>query len=216
MPAALEGPTGRMPPRSNLISQDGPRDFWVWADMHEPLVREGLQRSGEFVSAARVEEKVAALPFVENPGFLGQLSPFGLNVVRDYAVEYRLELHRLRQFLSHPSRMSAIFLFGFEGDAWRYASTPAAGPGGLGTTPGGSRCCARHPPASSGWTTWFAPIGAAKKPPATCRFVRLPSASSKSSSSAASSSVTTMVLSRTTDDMGSSVHTACGNLHGRL
>lgn len=122
MPATLERPPGRMPPNSNLNRQQAPRDFWVWADLHEPLVREGLQGSGEFLSAARVEEKVAALPFVENPGFLGRLSPFGLNVVRDYAVEYRLELQRLRRFLGHPSRMSAIFLFGFEGDAWRYAS----------------------------------------------------------------------------------------------
>jgi len=107
----------------NLNSQGAPHDFWVWADLREPRVREGLQGSGEFRSAAQVEEKVAALPFVENPGFLGQLSPFGLNVVRDYAVEYRLELQRLRRFLTHPSRLSAIFLFGEEDDAWRYART---------------------------------------------------------------------------------------------
>lgn len=110
-----------MPPQRNLHGHDVPHDFWVWADLREPLVRQGLLSSGEFVSAAHVEEKVAALPFVENPGFMGQLSPFGLNVVRDYAVEYRLELMRLRQFLGCPSRLSAIFLFGAEGDAWRYA-----------------------------------------------------------------------------------------------
>lgn len=108
---------------SNLCVQDAPRPFWVWADMQEPLVREGLQQSGEFLSAADVDERVAALPFVENPGFLGRLSPFGLNVVRDYAAEYRLELTRLRSFLPYPSRLGAIFVFSSEEDAWRYADT---------------------------------------------------------------------------------------------
>jgi hypothetical protein len=106
---------------SQLSAQDEPRPFWVWADLREPLVRESLDRSGEFLSVADVHERVAALPFVENPGFMGRLSPFGLNVVREYTVEYRLELKRLRQYLHYPSRLSAIFLFASEEDAWRYA-----------------------------------------------------------------------------------------------
>lgn len=46
-----------MPSPLNLKRQDAPCDFWVWADLHEPLVRQGLHGSGEFLSAAQVEEK---------------------------------------------------------------------------------------------------------------------------------------------------------------
>lgn len=109
------------PAGPNLWEGTLPRHCWVWADLREPLVRSSLRRWGEFFSVAEVWERVAALPFVENPGFLGRLSPFGLNVLRDYTVEYRLELRRLRRFAHHPSRLGAIFLFANEAEAWRYA-----------------------------------------------------------------------------------------------
>jgi hypothetical protein len=107
--------------RSNLFEGSRSREFWLWADLDEPLVRQGLANSGRFVSACGVGTQQVVLPFIENPGFLGPLSPFGLNVVREYAAEYRLELARLRHFLEYPSRLSAIFLLNSEDDARRYA-----------------------------------------------------------------------------------------------
>jgi hypothetical protein len=107
--------------RPNLFKGFRSREFWLWADLDEPLVREGLAGSGRFVSACEVGTQQVVLPFIENPGFLGPLSPFGLNVVREYQAEYRLELARLRRVLEYPSRLSAIFLLNTEDDAWRYA-----------------------------------------------------------------------------------------------
>jgi hypothetical protein len=107
--------------RTNLFKGFGTREFWLWADLEEPMVRQGLAGSGRFVSACEVGSQQVVLPFIENPGFLGPLSPFGLNVVREYRAEYRLELARLRHFLDYPSRLSAIFLLNTQDDAWRYA-----------------------------------------------------------------------------------------------
>jgi hypothetical protein len=67
-----------------------------------------------------VDAREAVLPFLRNPDFAGDLSPFALNVLHQYGAEYGLELVRARDFPAYPSRLCAIFLLRSQAEAQAY------------------------------------------------------------------------------------------------
>ena len=107
-----------MPP--NLYVGDEPRDFWVWVNPSNRLVRHQVTLIGCFISAGFVERGESNLPFIPNPKFKGDISPFTIGVTHQYSAEYNLEINREHYFSVYPSRLNAIYLLQTEGDAIAY------------------------------------------------------------------------------------------------
>lgn len=104
----------------NLVVSGDETDFWVWIDPANRLVRQELTDKGCFVSPGGIYGGDAALPFVPNPNFSGDISPFTIGLTHQYATEYNLEVSRLHFFPRYPSRLNAIFLLQSEADAKAY------------------------------------------------------------------------------------------------
>jgi hypothetical protein len=60
------------------------------------------------------------LQFTINPQFSGFVSPFQLNTVNNYGVEYNFEIYRRTHFPTFPSRLKAVFLLETEEEATKY------------------------------------------------------------------------------------------------
>lgn len=105
----------------NLVVGSGPRDFWVWVNPSNVFVRHQITVTGCFISAGTIGDRKSNLPFLPNPDFSGDISPFSIGVMRDYTVEFNLEKNREHFFASYPSRLNAIFLLGSEIEASKYA-----------------------------------------------------------------------------------------------
>lgn len=104
----------------NLIVDDSPRDFFVWVNPNNRLVRHHVGLLGCFFSTP-AEPGQPMLMFIPNPAFQSALSPFQNNLIREYTVEYNLEINREALFPSYPSRLRAIFLLESEEEARKYA-----------------------------------------------------------------------------------------------
>ncbi len=94
---------------ANLVSGSDERDFWVWVDPADWLVRHNIAFTGAFVSPP-VDPASPTLMFLPDPAFKTFVSPFQNNLLRAYAAEYNLELTRAKSFPHHPCRLHAIFL----------------------------------------------------------------------------------------------------------
>lgn len=60
--------------------------------------------------------------FIPNEEFTGAISPFQLNQVQGYCVEYNLEIQREHSFGKYPSRLNSVFLFSTKEEAEKYKS----------------------------------------------------------------------------------------------
>lgn len=109
---------------TNLWIESQPREFWVWVDPNDWLVRHNITFTGAFFSVPSPPDS-PTLMFVPNPAFKTFISPFQNNLVRHYAAEHNLELVRSRSFPTYPSRLECVFLLESQADAARYASQHA-------------------------------------------------------------------------------------------
>ena len=94
---------------NNLFSSDKPRDFFVYIDPEDLLVRHQVGLIGSFTSMP-ADASAATLMFLPNPAFKTFISPFQNNLLRQYIAEYNLELSRQRYFAAYPEGyISRIF-----------------------------------------------------------------------------------------------------------
>ena len=102
------------------------REFFVWVDPGDWSIQHHIALVGSFYGGPAIPSAVdgpVGLPFVANPNPSTQeqsLSPFHSNVVRNYRVEWNLELVRFQEFKELPCRLHALFLFDTKVDAERY------------------------------------------------------------------------------------------------
>jgi len=106
----------------NLCVSDSPRDFWVWVNPRNWLVRHQVSLIGSFVSAGSLGRGDTNLPFIPNPNFKGDISPFSIGLTHHYAADYNFEVNRAHYFPHYPSRLNAIFLLRSEAEAMDYKS----------------------------------------------------------------------------------------------
>src|SRR5262245_10784556 len=102
------------------------REFFVWVDPEDWQIQNNLALIGAFTGGPAIPgpiEGPEGLPFIRNPNpnaLEQSLSPFHSNVIRNYRVEWNLELVRFNDFKSYPSRLHALFLLNTKEDAHRY------------------------------------------------------------------------------------------------
>lgn len=104
----------------NLHVGESPQDFWVWVNPNNWLVRHQISITGCFISAGSVGRGDSNLPFIPNPKFSGDISPFSIGVTHHYAAEYNFEINRKHYFPDYPSRLNAIYLLRSEAEAMAY------------------------------------------------------------------------------------------------
>lgn len=107
-----------MPP--NLYLGESQQDFWVWVNPSSWLVRHQISLVGCFTSAGSVGRGESNLPFIPNPKFTGDISPFSIGVTHHYSAEYNFEINRENYFSDYPSRLNAIYLLRSEAEAMKY------------------------------------------------------------------------------------------------
>ncbi|MEW5943074.1 MAG: hypothetical protein AB1710_04365 [Pseudomonadota bacterium] len=107
-----------MPP--NLHFGNSPKDFWVWVNPSSWLVKHQISLEGCFISAGNIDRGKSNLPFVPNPNFKGDVSPFSIGVTHHYTAEYNFEINREHYFPEYPSRLNAIYLLNSEAEAMEY------------------------------------------------------------------------------------------------
>ncbi len=105
----------------NLIQSNEPKNFYVYINPNDPLININLKLTGSFISTP-INSNLENLMFIPNPDFQGFTSPFQNNLMRDYRVEYGLEIERRKSFPAFPSRLESIFLFDTEEEAIKYSN----------------------------------------------------------------------------------------------
>jgi hypothetical protein len=108
------------------MSSRAPTPEWVYVFVaqDQPMAVMNLQITGRYSSpviaaledpafvAAYADGSADFLPFIPNPGMsTGFLSPFLVNTVNNYRVEYDAELTRRAYYRNAPSRLTAIYAF---------------------------------------------------------------------------------------------------------
>jgi len=80
-------------------------------------VRHQIEFTGEFTSGGLIQRKDTNLIFIPNPDFKSDITPFQLNLMHKYSVEYNFELSRekdlksyLRRFIQRYSSKMSKFL----------------------------------------------------------------------------------------------------------
>lgn len=106
--------------QKNLHFDESIRNFWVWVNPGNWLVRHQISLVGSFFSAGSVDRGESNLPFIPNPEFKGDVSPFSIGVTHYYTAEYNLEINREHYFPDYPSRLNAIYLLRSESEAMEY------------------------------------------------------------------------------------------------
>ncbi len=104
----------------NLHLGESPTDFWVWVNPSSWHVRHQIAFTGCFISAGSIDRGESNLPFIPNPKFKGDVSPFSIGVTHHYTAEYNFEINREQYFIEYPSRLNAIYLLRSEAEAMEY------------------------------------------------------------------------------------------------
>lgn len=104
----------------NLLASAETRDFYVYVDPRDWLIRHQVGRVGSFTSTPS-DPSAPTLMFLPSPEFKTFISPFQNNLLRNYVAEYNLELSRQKHFAQHPCRLQAIFLLDSAEEAKKYA-----------------------------------------------------------------------------------------------
>jgi hypothetical protein len=105
---------------SNLYLSDTQKNFWVWVDPSNWRVNHQVSLTGSFISAGSIKRGENNLPFIPNPKFQGDISPFSIGITHQYIVEYNFEINREHHFPWYPSRLNAIYLLESEDEAMAY------------------------------------------------------------------------------------------------
>ena len=103
----------------NIFQGNDLVDFWVWVDPDNWLVKDQITEVGGFTSGGLVNKK-SNLMFIPNPDFEFDITPYQFGIMREYIVEYNLELARIKKFSNYPSRLNSIYLFKSELEASKY------------------------------------------------------------------------------------------------
>ena len=103
----------------NFIKGREERNFFVWVDPNNFLVKHNIESVGCFVSNC-FPNNTEQLMFIPNPSFKGAVSPFQNNITKVLRAEYNLEISRNYYFAGYPSRLEAIFLLPDEEEAHKY------------------------------------------------------------------------------------------------
>ena len=107
----------------NLVEDDKIREFYVWVDEKNFLVKHNIKFT-KSLTVISVQEGEDLITFVPNPNRkAGFLSPFQYNLISDYWTEYNLELTKRAYFKNYPSRLEALFLLDTLEDAKQYKKT---------------------------------------------------------------------------------------------
>jgi hypothetical protein len=114
----------------NIHFGETQQDFWVWVNPLSWLVRHQISLVGCFTSAGSVTRGESNLPFIPNPNFTGEVSPFSIGVTHHYTAEYNFEINREHYFPDYPSRLNAIYLLRSEAEAKEYQVRHMAHVGG--------------------------------------------------------------------------------------
>ncbi|MBB3234467.1 hypothetical protein [Phyllobacterium endophyticum] len=107
-----------------VVVAEDPRDFFVWVPPENPLVQHNLVRVGCFIGGPLdpADDDPSKLPYQPNPiKHEIMLTPFHTNVMKHYAIEYELDVHRWHRDRNLPSRLHALYLLNSEYDAEQYA-----------------------------------------------------------------------------------------------
>lgn len=107
---------------SNLSKGNSERNFFVWIDPKNFIIKHQIEKVGGFASTSPNENN-ETLMFIPNPDFKGWISYFQNNLLNFYITEYDLELSRRHTFKQYPSRLQAIFLIDTKKEALEYART---------------------------------------------------------------------------------------------
>lgn len=105
---------------------DSEREFFVWINPNYVITRNNIAFEGGFAGGPSREgdDVPDNLMFVANPSAVQiGFTPFHLNVIQNYQVEYNLELLRHEEFAEFPSRLYALFLFDDRAEAEKYAES---------------------------------------------------------------------------------------------
>lgn len=105
---------------NNLYKGEELKDFYIWINPKNWLVRHQIETVGGFFSGRSLTERKTNLMFIPNPEFKGDITLFQLNLMQKYIVEYQFEICREAFFKEYPSRLNAIFLFHSEEEAQKY------------------------------------------------------------------------------------------------
>jgi hypothetical protein len=107
------------------VISDQKREFFVWVSPALFLIQNNLGLVGSFTGGPIIPgiDGPEGLLFVPNPNPKARqcsISPFHLGVIREYHVEYELEVVRYRDFRALPSRLHALYLLESREAAERY------------------------------------------------------------------------------------------------
>lgn len=106
-----------------MVIAEIPRDFFVWIDPLNIIVRNNACLVGSFTGGPPLPapDGVQGLPFIENPKYpVNSISPFHMGLINHFSVEYNLEQHRTWKFANFPSRFHALFLLPSLEEAKKY------------------------------------------------------------------------------------------------
>lgn len=105
---------------TNLFQDKEEKDFWVWVNPENFMVRHQITITGQFFSGGLVDRGKTNLMFIPNPEFSGDITPFQMNMMNEYMADYNLEINREHFFSNYPSRLNAIFLLSSKEEAQKY------------------------------------------------------------------------------------------------
>jgi len=107
------------------INEIIPDVFYIFINEFMPITQHNLNTTKSFISAAYsycaidrnfinayINGLVYYLPFIKSDTDIKIISPYCLNAINDYRVEYDTETYRKNTYPFYPSRLSAIYAFG--------------------------------------------------------------------------------------------------------
>jgi hypothetical protein len=113
----------------NLDPASYPSSFFIFVNQASPVTYNNFNRTGQFCSAGFTAAKdsqdalarykagtLDMLPFERNQNLSGGfMSPFQVNVITHYRLEYDAEVARRHHAPEAPCRLSAVLAFGRHG-----------------------------------------------------------------------------------------------------
>ena len=105
---------------TNIHTGNEEKDFWVWINPNNWLVKHQITFTGQFSSGGLIEPRKSNLMFIPNPDFSGDITPFQMSMMNEYMADYNIEINREAFFQNYPSRLNSIFLLHSEEEANKY------------------------------------------------------------------------------------------------
>lgn len=105
----------------NLDPSAYPDPFFIFVSKANPATWHNLQFTGGLFSIPVADSLDECFPLMPNPKFSGAVSPFALNLMTGFRVEWDAECARRQHAPEAPSRVGAIYAFGTYADCERAA-----------------------------------------------------------------------------------------------